>query len=151
MKKLVCKGIVIHNSTDTFGRFIESKGVRLDRYAKNGVILLDHGKNNKTQRTPIGVATSLTKQKDGVTFVTFEVLENMTPAQEYTGIKTGVIKGISAGVARDSVKQVSVVSKGITDYIATSQLLEITVCSIPRNMNCLITEVTEEEVADVTN
>lgn len=145
MKKLVCKGTFVSKNADTFRRLIVSKGVRLNRYQNNAVILFNHDDD-----TPIGNATKVTKHTD-TSDVAFEVWDSQCPPSVYAGIKNGTIKGLSARIARLATSNAFVAPQGVDDYIPNSELLEISVCSIPRNADCVINSVSEVEVKEDGN
>jgi len=140
MKVLLCKGTLVSNTADTYGRLIVTKGMSLKRFQNNPVVLYGHDANR-----PIGNVTKLTKKVDGNTLIEFTVRQDMTQPEIYNGIKAGVIKGLSSQLIRLADNKAHVAPTGIYDYIPNSELMEASVVAMGRNSDCRIDSVTESD------
>ena len=138
--------VATHRQIDRTGEVVEPDGVSLATYRKNPTLLEHHD-----PKRPVGRVVSLTLQTiDGVPgllgLATFpEHVEDSEKA--YRKVKAGLLSAVSIGFL--SLEQSGPVLKGQTGITHTkTELLEVSLTSLPACPSCLILEKSMPPVQD---
>lgn len=141
--KIKCKGLLIDNTADTFGRTINAQGVNLERFTVNPVMLGWHD----SRKIPIGQATMLKLTGQNTMELEFFLETDLMPADMVAAVRSGILRCLSSGL---NILQGGYLYNpaGDTELLSKTELSEASVCSIGRNKNCTFVVVSDEGAAE---
>lgn len=129
--KILCKGKLVSNTEDSFGRRIIAGGVGLKRFQNNPVILGWHD----SRQIPIGQATKLTVTPDNTMDIEFYLDSDLMPDKMTTAVRKGILKCLSSGLNNVPGGYKYDGNTG-RELISMSEMTEASVVSLGRNADC---------------
>lgn len=124
-------------SVDSYDSVVHPDGGRFDSFLRNPVMYLEHGWMK--DQLPIGVATLLTKNGDGIE-VDFKLADDDEQAERAANlVRQGVLRGLSIGFSPDEYDfEMMPGDEKTIMHIRQWTLREISVVGMPSNPDALI-------------
>lgn len=117
---------------DRVGDVVVPAGIELANYKKSPVILFQHDRDDV-----IGKALTITKKKDGL-FIKAEIHQGACEEDVFYAIKNGLYTSFSIGFRTKKAEWKQVGDREVF-FITKSELLEVSVVSIPANVDSTFT------------
>lgn len=138
--KIKCKGTLVHNTTDSFGRTIDVRGIDLSRFKENAVILAWH----ESKKIPVGLATKVTIAADNTMGLEFMLDSDLMPEELTNAVKGRYLKCLSCGLVIKDGGYLYNPQTG-SEELRQTEMTEASIVTIGRNKNCLFDIVSIEE------
>ena len=146
--KRIFRATITDQTVDRDKEVILAKGMNIKEFKKNGIILFNHDKN-----MPIGKSIDIKRVGDALVMTGKLALEGTISEADkiWQLIKQGILKSMSIGFmgtefrmpTKEDIKDFG---KEVIRVISKSQLLEVSVVSVPANQNALITAFKDMDI-----